>query len=125
MGARFADVRFVVGDRVFIGEIKVTSYLSIDEAFRTAPGQLLFYAHMQFESKPGLIALLDRLLDAELSAATFGDFVREFSSSWARARDWSSLNSGQGSAARPLRCSACAGQLPPGARPLVSATGCP
>ncbi|HJZ73817.1 MAG TPA: hypothetical protein VKE51_18880 [Vicinamibacterales bacterium] len=65
MGARFADVRFVVGDRVFIGEIKVTSYLSIDEAFRTALGQLRFYAHMQFESKPGLIALLDRLLDAK------------------------------------------------------------
>ena len=39
--------------------IKVTTYLSIDEAFRTALAQFL-YGHMQFASLPRLVMLLDR-----------------------------------------------------------------
>jgi hypothetical protein len=56
----FVDVRFTLDDRVFIGEIKVTFYLTLDEAFRTALGQLLFYGHVLFDSSPSLIMLLDR-----------------------------------------------------------------
>jgi len=34
----FVDVRFTLDGRLFIGEIKVTTYLTLDEAFRTAIG---------------------------------------------------------------------------------------
>jgi 5-methylcytosine-specific restriction protein A len=63
----FVDVRFTLNGVDFIGEIKVTSYLTLDEAFRTALGQLLFYGHMQFAGMPGLIMLLDRAPDAKPS----------------------------------------------------------
>jgi hypothetical protein len=61
----FVDVRFTAAGRLFIGEIKVTSYLTLDEAFRTAIGQLLFYGHLQFDLLPGLVMLLDRSPDAK------------------------------------------------------------
>jgi len=67
----FVDVRFEIDGRLFIGEIKVTSYLTLDEAVRSALGQLLFYGHMQFEVVPGLVMLLDRSPDAKrLALAT-------------------------------------------------------
>jgi hypothetical protein len=56
----FIDVRFTLGGAAFIGEIKVTSYLTIDEAVRIAAGQLLFYGHTRFETLPNLVMLLDR-----------------------------------------------------------------
>ena len=59
----FIDVMFSMGSARFIGEIKVTGYLRLDEAFRTALGQLLEYAHLKFNEPPGLVMLLDRDLD--------------------------------------------------------------
>jgi hypothetical protein len=56
----FVDVRFLLQSQQCIGEIKVTSYLSIDEAFRTALGQLLFYAHLRCENLPAMVMFLDR-----------------------------------------------------------------
>ena len=50
----FVDVRFQLEGHTFIGEVKVTTYLSLDEAFRTALGQLLFYGHVGFEKPPEL-----------------------------------------------------------------------
>ena len=57
------DVRFQLEGQTFIGEVKVTTYLSLDEAFRTALGQLLFYGHVGFENPPELIMLLDQKPD--------------------------------------------------------------
>ena len=45
----------------WIGEIKVTRYLSVDEAFRTALGQLLVYANTQFSAPPTMVMFLDRI----------------------------------------------------------------
>jgi hypothetical protein len=59
----FIDVAFSVGGQRFIGEIKVTKHLSLPEAFRTALGQLIEYAHLRHESPPGMIMFLDHRLD--------------------------------------------------------------
>jgi hypothetical protein len=59
----FVDVRFSVNGRTFIGEVKVTTYLSLDEAFRIALGQLLFYRHIRFEEIPDMVMLLDCVPD--------------------------------------------------------------
>jgi hypothetical protein len=56
----FVDVRWNQDGRPVIGEVKVTGYLSLDQAFRTALGQLLFYAHLQFDEPPLMIMFLDR-----------------------------------------------------------------
>ena len=45
--------------------VSCQQYLTLDEAFGTALGQLLFYGHMQFDSMPGLVMLLDRAPDAQ------------------------------------------------------------
>jgi hypothetical protein len=59
----FIDVTFTAGGRPFIGEIKVTTHLSLPEAFRTAIGQLIEYAHLKFERPPGMVMFLDHRLD--------------------------------------------------------------
>lgn len=55
----FIDVQFKLGGQPFIGEIKTTGYLSWDEAFRTALGQLLVYAHVRFDRPPAMVMFLD------------------------------------------------------------------
>lgn len=59
----FIDVTFMAGGQPFIGEIKVTTHLSLPEAFRTAIGQLIEYAHLKFEKPPGMVMFLDHRLD--------------------------------------------------------------
>lgn len=67
----FIDVRLTVAGQRFIGEIKVTSSLTHDEAFRTALGQILFYGHVRFDSMVGLVIMLDFIPDAKpLALAT-------------------------------------------------------
>src|SRR5262249_6124824 len=59
----YIDISFSLGNQEFIGEVKVTTYLTLDEAFRSALGQLLFYGFMRFAAAPNLIMFLDRLPD--------------------------------------------------------------
>jgi len=68
----YIDVQFLLGSDHFIGEVKVTNWLSVDEAFRIALGQILDYAHTRRADKPGLIIFLDKNVDDErrLSLAT-------------------------------------------------------
>jgi hypothetical protein len=61
----FIEIRFSVRAEDFIGEIKVTTHLTLDEAFRLALGQLLVYGHLRFDRLPGLIMFLDRPPDAK------------------------------------------------------------
>ena len=56
----YVDVRFTLDGQLFIGEIKVTGYLRLEEAFRIALGQLLVYAHTKFASPPRMVMFLDR-----------------------------------------------------------------
>jgi hypothetical protein len=48
----YVDIRFRCGKEDFIGEVKVTSYMTLDEAFRSALGQLLFYGFIRFTQSP-------------------------------------------------------------------------
>jgi hypothetical protein len=57
--ADYIDVRLTIEGQRFIGEIKVTTSLTYDQAFRTALGQILFYGHMLYGSTVGLVMLLD------------------------------------------------------------------
>jgi Domain of unknown function (DUF3427) len=50
----FVDVAFSIGDSAFIGEIKVTRNLTLPQAFRTALGQVIEYAHLLFPEMPSL-----------------------------------------------------------------------
>jgi hypothetical protein len=61
----FVDVRFGHAGKTYIGEIKVTGMqLSVEEAFRSALGQLLDYADSPtFRSRPAMLMFLDRPLD--------------------------------------------------------------
>lgn len=59
----FVDLRFVLGDRAYIGEIKVTGSLSPDEAFRAALGQLLDYADAEPVAPDGMLMCLDFAVD--------------------------------------------------------------
>jgi transcription termination/antitermination protein NusA len=61
----FIDVKFTTAGRVFIGEVKVTTYLSVVEAFRAALGQILDYARATSEESPGAVIFLDQQLDRE------------------------------------------------------------
>ena len=56
----YVDVRFTIDRQLFIGEIKVTGHLRLEEAFRAALGQLLVYAHTKFPSPAGMVMFLDR-----------------------------------------------------------------
>jgi hypothetical protein len=67
----FIDVRWQLREQTWIGEVKVTRYLTIEEAFRTALGQLLVYAAKHFATTPGLVMFLDtQPAQALLSLAT-------------------------------------------------------
>jgi hypothetical protein len=59
----FIDVSFSIMER-YIGEIKVTRYLTLPQAFRSALGQILEYAYTRFERLPRLIIFLDQRLDS-------------------------------------------------------------
>src|ERR1700730_514192 len=59
----FIDVMFSIGASDFIGEVKVTGWLRIDQAFRAALGQLLDYAHTRCSGPIGLVMFLDKDLD--------------------------------------------------------------
>jgi hypothetical protein len=59
----YIDVQFSLGSNHFIGEVKVTNWLSINEAFRIALGQILDYAHTRRTDKPGLVIFLDKNVD--------------------------------------------------------------
>ena len=56
----FVDVRFTLDGAEFIGEVKPSKNLSLDEAFRIALGQVLFYGFVSCDSLPGMIVFLDR-----------------------------------------------------------------
>jgi len=55
----FVDVNFVLEGKRFIGEIKVTGFLSLNQAFRIALGQLLEYKHLRFDSIPQMVMFFD------------------------------------------------------------------
>ena len=55
----FVDVSFGLGNEKFIGEIKVTGFLGLNQAFRVALGQLLEYAHLRFKTPPHMVMFLD------------------------------------------------------------------
>jgi hypothetical protein len=57
-------VRFHAGDRAFIGEIKITGWLRLEQAFRMALGQLLEYRHLRCPANTGLVMFLDQGLDS-------------------------------------------------------------
>ena len=59
----FVDVRFLLGSRRYLGEIKVTNPPRTPEAFRMALGQLLEYRHITFSGNAAPIMFLDRDLD--------------------------------------------------------------
>jgi hypothetical protein len=59
----FVDVAFALNGKSFIGEIKVTRNLTIPQAFRTALGQVIEYAHLLFPEVPNMIIFLDQALD--------------------------------------------------------------
>ena len=56
----FIDVRWEHGGATWIGEVKLTRYLSAAEAFRTALGQLLVYGATHFSEVPGMVMFLDQ-----------------------------------------------------------------
>jgi len=59
----FVDVGFSAGGKPFIGEIKVTVNLTPAQAFRTALGQVLDYAHVLYPEPPNMIIFLDDHVD--------------------------------------------------------------
>ena len=56
----FIDVRWEHGGVTWIGEVKLTRYLSAAEAFRTALGQLLVYGATHFSEAPRMVMFLDQ-----------------------------------------------------------------
>ena len=60
----FVDVVFMLRGQPFIGEIKVTTNLTLPQAFRTALGQVIEYAHLLFPQLPHMIIFLDQVLDS-------------------------------------------------------------
>jgi hypothetical protein len=59
----YIDVEFSIGNDSFIGEVKVTNWLSIAEAFRIALGQILDYAYTRRTDEHRLMIFLDKDLD--------------------------------------------------------------
>jgi hypothetical protein len=59
----FIDVVFTLDGQLFIGEIKVTTNLTLAQAFRTSLGQVIEYAHLLFPELPHMIIFLDQVLD--------------------------------------------------------------
>lgn len=62
----YIDVRFWCKARLFIGEIKVTSYMTVVEAFRAALGQLLVYGHTKVDEPHCLVMFLDAIPPSSL-----------------------------------------------------------
>jgi hypothetical protein len=57
----FIDVRWEQGGQTWIGEAKLTRYLTAAEAFRAALGQLLVYGATQFTEQPRMVMFLDQI----------------------------------------------------------------
>lgn len=57
------DVEFSFGSQLFIGEIKTTNYLTPEEAFRIAIGQILFYAETKYDKRPSPLVMFDCEVD--------------------------------------------------------------
>jgi len=55
----FIDVGFRHAGEHYIGEIKVTTHLTISQAFRAALGQVIVYAHSLFPELPKMIIFFD------------------------------------------------------------------
>jgi hypothetical protein len=55
----FIDVRWEHAGVTWIGEVKLSRYLTAAEAFRIALGQLLVYGATQFSEAPGMVMFLD------------------------------------------------------------------
>jgi hypothetical protein len=55
----FIDVRWEHGGETWVGEVKLTRYLTASEAFRAALGQLLVYGATQFTEPPRMVMFLD------------------------------------------------------------------
>ena len=60
----FIDVSFSLDGNDYIGEVKVTNWLSMPEAFRIALGQILDYGSPSKSDSPRLIIFLDKEVDA-------------------------------------------------------------
>ncbi len=60
----FVDVSFLIDSNHYLGEVKVTNWLSLAEAFRSALGQILDYGSASKSANPRLVIFLDRRLDA-------------------------------------------------------------
>ena len=56
----FIDVRWEHAGQTWIGEVKLTQYLTAAEAFRAALGQLLVYGAIQFTEPPRMVMFLDQ-----------------------------------------------------------------
>jgi hypothetical protein len=56
----FVDVRWEHAGQTWIGEVKLTRYLTASEAFRAALGQLLVYGATQFSEPPRMVMFLDQ-----------------------------------------------------------------
>jgi hypothetical protein len=55
----FVDVDFSIDGERWIGEIKITTHLTPEQAFRTALGQILDYASVLFETPPRMAIFLE------------------------------------------------------------------
>src|SRR5439155_13902739 len=83
MEKNFVDVDFKLEGEHYIGEIKVTTYLTPQQAFRAAVGQVVEYAYLSFERIPHMIIFLDHSPVAVLNLlflirgewGSIGDFV--------------------------------------------------
>ena len=53
-------MRWEHGGLTWIGEVELTRYLSVGEAFRAALGQLLVYRATHFSEAPGMVMFLDQ-----------------------------------------------------------------
>jgi hypothetical protein len=62
----FIDVQWQRAGQTWIGEVKVTRYLTVEEAFRAALGQLLVYAAKRFPVPPRLVMFLDQTPEESL-----------------------------------------------------------
>jgi hypothetical protein len=80
----FVDVRWEDSGQTWIGEVKLTRYLSRAEAFRMALGQLLVYCATQFSQTPRMVMFLDQPPDNSLLslAERLGIFGRRRERRW-------------------------------------------
>jgi hypothetical protein len=81
----YIDVKFLLEDTWFIGEIKVSALFGVNLAYRTALGQLIEYSRLQFKDRPQMIMFLDAQPDkrriqlaSELSIAVIAETNGEY-----------------------------------------------